>query len=151
VLTVVTLAAGIFCASIVLVPVAEFEGWRGAHWSRLLFRPACHQISERCLDLGAGPMAVCARCAGLYAGGFAGLLLALLFNRRYKPALWWVVAAAVPSVIDFLVGIIGLPGLPNWPRFALALAPGILLGLLLADAVAQLAAGNGRPAANRVE
>jgi uncharacterized membrane protein len=150
-LTGVTLAAAVFCTFVVLVPVAEREGCRGASVARLALRPACHQIPERCLDLGAGPLAVCARCAGLYAGGLAGLLFTLLSNRRHKPTLRWVVVAAIPSAIDFLVGIIGLPGLANWPRFFLAVVPGIMLGLLLADAVAQLAGGNGRPAANRVE
>jgi len=60
-----------------------------------------------------------------------------------RPQLQWVVVAAVPSVVDFAIGILGGAGLANWPRFVLATVPGLLLGLLLADAVAQLADGSG--------
>ena len=34
----------------------------------------CHQIPERTFHLSAGPLAVCARCLGLYVGGVAGLV-----------------------------------------------------------------------------
>jgi hypothetical protein len=49
------------------------------------------------------------------------------------------VVAAAPSIVDFGLGLAHLPTLPNWPRFALALAPGLLAGLLLADAVCEIA------------
>ena len=76
-LAVVTFAAGIACGVVILIPIAELSGWVSASWLRLGFHPACHQITERCLDLGAGPLPICARCAGLYAGGFAGLFITL--------------------------------------------------------------------------
>jgi len=118
-----------------MIPVAEVGGLPAAPWFRLALRPACHQISDRCLDLGSGPLAVCARCAGLYAGGFLGLLVTAVGGRRLRPR-WKIVAlAAAPSIIDFVLGQLGLGLLSNWPRFCLALAPGFLLGLLLADAI----------------
>ncbi len=138
-LAATTIAAGLCCIVVVAIPVAEHGGSIAASWLRLAFRPACHQIVDRCLDLGAGPLPVCARCAGLYAGGFAGLLVTLLGNRRFQPRLRWLVAAAVPSVVDFALGLVDLPTLSNWPRFAVALLPGIIAGLLLADAVCRLA------------
>jgi uncharacterized membrane protein len=128
-------AAGLFCLVVVVIPLAESHGFAGAAWMRLALRPACHQIADRCLDLGAGPLAVCARCSGLYAGGFAGLLLTALTGRRMRPRFRTLVASAIPSAIDFAAGLLGLPGLANWPRFGLAVIPGIVLGLLLADAV----------------
>ena len=130
-----TLAAGLLCLAVVMIPVAEVGGFSAAPWFRLALRPACHQISDRCLDLGSGPLAVCARCAGLYAGGFLGLLVTAVGGHRFRPRWKIVVLAATPSIIDFVLGQLGLPSLSNWPRFCLALAPGFLLGLLLADAI----------------
>ncbi|MDR0499166.1 MAG: DUF2085 domain-containing protein [Holophagales bacterium] len=36
--------------------------------SMLLFKGFCHQIPERTLIICGAPMAVCSRCAGIYAG-----------------------------------------------------------------------------------
>ncbi len=133
-----TLAAGLLCFAVIMIPVAEVGGFPAAPWYRLALRPACHQISDRCLDLGSGPLAVCARCAGLYGGGFLGLLVTAVGGRRFRPGWKIVVLATAPSIIDFVLGQVGLPSLSNWPRFCLALAPGFFLGLLLADAISTL-------------
>ena len=139
---VVTFAAGIACGVVILIPIAELSGWVSASWLRLGFHPACHQITERCLDLGAGPLPICARCAGLYAGGFAGLFITLVGGRRIQLRPRWLVAAAVPSIIDLVFVLAGFSALTNWPRFTAALFPGLVAGLMLADAVCKLAAPN---------
>lgn len=128
-------AAVLFCLFVVLIPAAEAGGLSWASWGRLALKPTCHQIPERCLDLGAGPLPVCARCAGLYAGGLAGLLVSFVGGRRIRPGWKWLAAAAAPSVIDFALGLLDLPDLTNWPRFGFAFVPGLLLGLVLADAI----------------
>lgn len=133
------LAAGVLCLVVVAIPIAEDRGMAGASWIRLALRPACHQIGDRCLDLGSGPLAVCARCSGLYAGAFLGLLVTATAGRRFRPPWALLGAAAAPTVIDFVLGQLGLPSLDNWPRFWAAFVPGLLLGLLLADAAASLA------------
>ena len=138
-LAVVTFAAFFVCALVVLIPVAEEGGWSRASWLRLALQPACHQITDRCLDLGAGTLPICARCAGLYTGGFAGLLVTLIGGRRLHFRLRWLVVAAVPSILDFILGLVHMPTLANWPRFTLALVPGLLAGLLLAAAVCDIA------------
>jgi uncharacterized membrane protein len=147
-------AATLFCAGIVAVPIAERAGVDFAPWLRLAYRPLCHQISDRCLDLGAGPLAVCSRCAGLYGGGLFGLVVTLASGYRVRPGLGWLIASALPSVVDVCLGAASLPSLANWPRFLLALPTGLVLGLILADAVAE-AAHNGeelpRRAAGRVD
>ena len=95
-----TLVAGLFCAALIAVPMAERSGVAAASLGRVALKPACHQIPDRCLDLGAGPLPVCARCAGLYAGGFAGLLATVIAGRRFRPG-WKALALAVaPSVVD---------------------------------------------------
>lgn len=139
VLAAATLAAGFVCALVALIPVAEQSGWVAASWLRLGFRPACHQITERCLDLGAGPLPICARCAGLYAGGFAGLFVALVGGRRFWPRPRWLLAASIPSIIDVIFVLAGLPALTNWLRFAAAFLPGLVAGLMLADGFCTLA------------
>jgi uncharacterized membrane protein len=138
-LALVTTVAFLVCAVVVLIPIAERAGWPLASWLRLAFRPACHQMTDRCLDLGAGVLPICARCSGLYAGGFAGLLMTLAAGRRFQFRFRWLVVAAAPSIVDFGLGLVQLPALPNWPRFVLALVPGFLAGLLLADAVCEIA------------
>ena len=136
---VAAFGAGLLCLAVIIIPVAEAGGVAGAPWFRLALRPACHQIGDRCLDLGSGPLAVCARCSGLYAGGFLGLLATAVAGRRFRPS-WKIVGiAAAPSVIDFFCAQIGLPSLTNWPRFWLAAPPAFLVGLLLADAIVSIA------------
>jgi uncharacterized membrane protein len=136
-----TLAALLFCIGFVAAPAATASSWSG-RLLRLAYRPMCHQELLRCLDLGWGPLAVCARCAGLYLGGALGLALTLAVGRSLRPPPIWLAAAVAPTVIDFGLGLTGLPSLDNWPRFALALPPGLVAGLFVADAIRSLANGN---------
>jgi uncharacterized membrane protein len=136
------LAAAVFLSGVVVVPWLETVGAGGL--PRLAYRPLCHQIPGRCLDLGAGPLAVCARCSGLYLGGLLGLVAALmtgaLRGRRAPCPSWRVLAiTALPSLVDVAAGQLGLGELSPWPRFVVATAPGVVLGLLLAYAVEDLA------------
>ena len=139
---IVTGLAVLWTAGIVAAP------WLSAHdsilgdWLRLLYRPGCHQIADRCLDLGFGPMAVCARCAGLYLGGTLALVWTLAWNSPSRPRPLWLAVVAVPTVIDFVAGQLGLPGLGNWSRFAVALPLGLVAGLYLGDALIEIVRAN---------
>lgn len=135
----------LFCGGFVLAPWMESHQWTAGPWLRLGYRPTCHQIPSRCLDLGDGPLAVCARCAGLYLGGLAGMLAGSLLGVRFRPRLIWVAAALAPSVVDFTLALTGLPSLSNWPRAIVAVPPGLLLGLLFADAVGDVVGRIGPP------
>jgi uncharacterized membrane protein len=121
-----------FCAGILLAPCLEADGCLLGSFLRLAYRPACHQQAERCLDLGFGPLAVCARCTGLYAGGLIGLLWAAATGVVVRPRPRWLLIAIAANAIDVGAGFAGLSGLPNWPRFAIALPLGLLCGLYLA-------------------
>ena len=147
-LAAVACAAAVYCAGFVLAPWLERSGSPAGSWLRLAFAPTCHQQPDRCLDLGAGRLAVCARCAGLYAGGLLGLLVTALSGVGRRPTFPVLIAASLPTVLDVTAGLTGLPGLPNWPRFVIAVAPGAVLGLLLANAVADIAARVGPPPKN---
>ena len=143
---IVTGFALLWTAGVVAAPWLATHGWFLAPWLRLVYRPGCHQIAERCLDLGFGPLAVCARCAGLYLGGCLGLLWTTLRNRSSRPRPLWLAIVAAPTVLDFVAGQIGLPSLGNWPRFALAVPLGLLAGLYLGDALLEIVRQNTRPA-----
>lgn len=143
---IVTGLALIWTAGVVVAPWLATNGSFFAPWLRLVYKPGCHQIAERCLDLGFGPLAVCARCMGLYIGGCLGLLWTTLRNRSSRPRPVWLVIIAAPSVLDFAAGLIGLPSLANWPRFALAVPLGLLAGLYLGDALLEIVRQNTQPA-----
>ena len=134
-LLLVVVVAAVFCIGITLTPWLDSRGGAAGSWLRLAYRPTCHQIPQRCLDLGWGPLAVCARCSGLYVGGLVGLLSGALLGIRIRPRLIWLAIALTPSAVDFLMAFTGLPNLTNWPRFVVAVPPGLVLGLLLADAI----------------
>ena len=67
----------------------------------------CHQIPERSFHVARHPFAVCSRCTGLYAGiALAGLIypLARSLKRTDTPRRIWLILAAVPLLIDFVLG-----------------------------------------------
>ena len=75
------------------------------------FGAVCHQMPERSFYLHGHPLGVCARCAGLYAGFAAGLLLYPLarpLGARHTPERAWLFAAAVPTALDFSLGLLGV-------------------------------------------
>jgi uncharacterized membrane protein len=72
----------------------------------------CHQMPERSFHIAGHPLAVCARCSGIYAGfTLAALLyplLARLLPARGTPRREWLILALAPATIDFTLGITGL-------------------------------------------
>jgi uncharacterized membrane protein len=133
-----TAVALMFCAGMFVSPWLESLRSGPGAWLRMVYAPACHQMPTRCLDLGHGPLAVCARCAGLYLGGMLGMLITLIGRRSFRPTIRWLLVVSVPTVADFAANLVGLPSLPNWPRFWIAVPAGLLLGLALADAIADI-------------
>jgi uncharacterized membrane protein len=87
------------------------------------FHTACHQMPERSFHLEGFPLAVCARCFGLYAGGLAGLLiypLARGLKRMDAPHRTWLFLAALPTSVDFALGLFGVWENTHWSRFLTA-------------------------------
>ena len=100
-------AAGLL-ALIVAAPLLKASGLHAAAGAVYgAFALACHQMDERSFHLLGFKLAVCARCFGLYAGALAGALAYPLVRplaRRDLPARGWLIAAAVPTSIDFALG-----------------------------------------------
>lgn len=120
---------------IVLAPVLQARGYSLAAW--LIYRPlglVCHQIPERSFYLADYPLAVCARCLGLYAGFGAGALVfplwrSLATTREFAPpARRWLILALAPTIFDVGFDFV------NWREntFASRAGTGLLLGAALA-------------------
>jgi uncharacterized membrane protein len=114
--------------AVVLAPVLRDAGWAAtAQVVYLGFHAVCHQIPERSFYVGEFPLAVCARCTGLYAGAAAGVLLYPLarpLTRTDAPARGWLLAAALPTTTDLLLGVTGVWENTHLSRFLTALLAG---------------------------
>ncbi|HEY8461518.1 MAG TPA: DUF2085 domain-containing protein [Blastocatellia bacterium] len=75
------------------------------------FSTVCHQAAERSFYFHGYPMGVCSRCASIYAGFIAGLAL-YPFLRDLRedgfPHRRLLIGAAIPTVIDFTAGRLGV-------------------------------------------
>ncbi len=73
------------------------------------FVPVCHQIPDRSIRVAGLPLAVCARCAGVYGGFVLGLLIyPVSFDSGKMPGRVWLLLAFVPMAVDALAGAMGL-------------------------------------------
>ncbi len=111
----------------------------------------CHQIPERTFQVAAGPVAVCARCLGLYVGGLAGLVAGGAGGS------WRIKAPHVtPAVARALLALCAIPTaltlaaewIAGWPvgnmtRFLTALPLGGGAALVVAAAIAAERRGAG--------
>jgi uncharacterized membrane protein len=84
-----------------------------------VFAALCHQRAERSFWLAGQPLAVCARCLGVYAGFAACLLLYPLarpLRRTAAPAPRWLALALLPAALDLLLDFAGLWQNTHWSR-----------------------------------
>ncbi|MDX6270897.1 MAG: hypothetical protein QOD28_2120 [Acidobacteriota bacterium] len=83
-------------------------------------KTVCHQMPERSFWVAGHPLAVCARCFGIYAG-FAAAVLAYPLSRRLQrtetPRRAWLLLALAPTAFDFTLGITGLWANTHLSRF----------------------------------
>jgi uncharacterized membrane protein len=97
---------------------------------RVALAPTCHQRPERSLHFGGIPLAACARCVGIHAGGVVGGL-ALLFaaSARLRRGRFLVLAATLVLVLDVAAG-----SWSAWDLAPLRVATGILFAAAIAIA-----------------
>lgn len=106
------LAVLVWLALIVAAPLLAYEQH---YFSSLViyrsFSVVCHQMPERSFELLGYPLAVCARCTGIYAGFLPGLFVYPLARRlddETMPDRRWLLLAAAPMLIDFAGNAVGL-------------------------------------------
>jgi uncharacterized membrane protein len=94
----------LWVALILLAPYLESIGSRElAGLLYFFFKPTCHQLAERSFIVFGYPMAVCARCFGIYAGFLAATLIYPLISpvdNKKTPSKWLLLLAVVPMGLD---------------------------------------------------
>jgi len=115
-------------ALIVTAPIAQAAGHTALALSVYkTFSYLCHQIPERSFHLAGHKFAVCSRCTGMYSG-FALATLIYPLTRSLKrtdtPRLMWLIVAAIPIAVDFLLGYFNIWHNTHLTRFL----TGALLG-----------------------
>jgi uncharacterized membrane protein len=122
----------VFVSLIVLAPVAHAHGYNSSAFVLYeMFGRVCHQIPERAFQIEGHPLAVCARCTGIYFGFAVGVLVFPLvwsLGRADTPARKWLLLAAVPTLLDFALGFFRLLENTHWSRSL----TGALLGAVAA-------------------
>jgi uncharacterized membrane protein len=106
------------------------------------FAPLCHQIPARSFAFCGQPLAVCARCLGIYAGFLAGLALYPFvrgFSKLSVPSGRLFLLLSLPIGLDYAGGFIGAWASPMGVRFATGLLWGSLLPFYFLTGLGELA------------
>jgi uncharacterized membrane protein len=110
----------VFVAAIFAAPVLASRGDAASSWLIYhSFASLCHQIAGRSFYVAGHPLAVCARCAGVYVGFTLSLLLYPLLRdvrRTDAPPRAWLLAAAAPTTVDFLINFLTPWHNTHWSR-----------------------------------
>lgn len=122
---IITWIAVIFLAPYLKSQSSPFSGFIYA-----IFSPTCHQIPSRCFYAFGHPLAVCARCLGIYCGFLLGISIFPFVKGFGTPALpkaKTFILLSIPIVLDTGGNLLGIWTSPDWVRFL----TGIVWGLIL--------------------
>ncbi len=110
--SLVVVGALFFVGLLVAAPLAQAHGLQ---WFSFAVYEAvshiCHQTPERSFYVAGYPLAVCARCTGLYVGFAAAVAfypVITSLKRTHTPERKWLFIAAAPLAIDFALGFSGM-------------------------------------------
>lgn len=92
--------------------------------SVMIFSAVCHQRPERSIYLGGVPMVVCARCFGIYAGAWMGIMMAPWVSGKIRQRTLFYFF--IPMLTDALINTAFTTPAP------LRLATGLLAGFAVA-------------------
>ncbi|HZG53789.1 MAG TPA: DUF2085 domain-containing protein [Pyrinomonadaceae bacterium] len=117
--------AGVALLWLGLIVGAPLLAWGGREATAFVIyqglKTACHQLPERSYWVAGHPLAVCARCFGIYAGFAAAVLLYPLSRRlrrtQQTPRREWLILALLPTAFDFTLGVTGLWANTHSSRF----------------------------------
>jgi len=131
----------LWIAAILIAPFLRSRGSGLAPWLYACFAPLCHQIPGRSFRLIDQPLAVCARCFGIYMGFLVGTLAYPRirgFSRPRLPNTRLFLALSAPIAIDAAANLLRIWTLGNVPRFLTGLAWGTILPFYLMAGIGDL-------------
>jgi uncharacterized membrane protein len=113
----------------------EQGGYWGFQWQHLIFSGLCHQIADRSIWVAGQPMAVCARCFGIYSSLFISWIFVPRFSKASKLSMKFVsviggVILAI-NVLDVAASIAGVWDNTSAARIILGGAIGTTIVLFL--------------------
>lgn len=109
--TVALAAVGTLAVAAVLPALLGGTVGAGVHAA---FSAVCHQIPDRSPHLLGNPIALCDRCFGILVGLVAGVAVAPVLGRDLVSRIvagaqpLWLVAAAVPTALDWALGALSV-------------------------------------------
>jgi uncharacterized membrane protein len=124
--------------------LAPYLRARSSPWQSLayaVFKPVCHQIPSRSFYRFGAPLAVCARCLGIYSGFLIGVFLYPLvrgFRRLALPQARVFLLASLPIVLDTLGNFFQLWNTSNSVRMVIGIVWGIPLPFYVITGIADL-------------
>lgn len=131
----------VWLGAVILAPVLRESSLRVSSVLYACFAPVCHQVPERSFALLGRPLAVCARCFGIYAGFLGGMIL-YAFRRGFEtvrlPRLMDFLLLSLSIGIDAAANVLGIWNTPNLPRFLLGFAWGTILPFYFLTALGEL-------------
>jgi uncharacterized membrane protein len=132
----------VFVSLIIAAPLSAAAGnTTVAHNIYHTFGFICHQLPERSFFISGHKLAVCSRCTGLYSGFIVALLLYPLFKSlrvAHTPHRRWLIAAAIPLIIDFLLKFVGVWENTHATRFITGVILGSVVVFYVMPAVVEL-------------
>jgi uncharacterized membrane protein len=120
----------IWIALILLAPYLRSQSSILANFIYAVFSPTCHQIPSRCIHAFGYPLAVCARCLGIYVGFLLGTVIFPFIKGFSVPSLpqaKMIILVSVPIAMDAAGNILGVWSSSNWVRFGTGTLWGIIL------------------------
>ena len=125
-----TVASLIWLGGIWLAPYLRSRSSPWAGPAYFIYRPVCHQIVRRSFSFNGQPLAVCARCTGIYVGFLLGLALYPFlrgWRRLSLPSGRVFFLFSAPIVLDTAANFLRLWDTAN----AIRLATGLIWGTIL--------------------
>ncbi len=124
--------------------LAPYLRARSSPWQSLayaVFKPVCHQIPSRSFFRFGAPLAVCARCLGIYSGFLLGVFLYPLvrgFRHLALPKARVFLLVSLPIVLDTLGNFLQLWNTSNSIRMMIGIIWGIPLPFYVITGIADL-------------
>ena len=132
----------IWLAAIILAPWLRSRSSGLSPYVYACFSPLCHQVPGRSFELFGFPLAVCARCLGIYVGFLGGMVLYPIrrdFSGVRLPRTAFFLALSAPIVLDTAANGLGLWATSNLVRFFLGLLWGLILPFYFLTGLGELA------------